>query len=81
MGHAIYIGDHDPVIGVYEHFHEPFVYFPGMESAKKHEVAEDHEAFDMVAVGFVLELFDYAIDRWNAGGATIEGGRNGTGVV
>lgn len=53
----------------------------GVEAAEEHEVPEDHEALDVVAVGFCVELVDDAVDGGDAGGAVVEGFWDGCGVV
>lgn len=74
LAHAVDVGNHDPVVGVDEEFHEPFVNGGGMNAAEEHEIAEDHEAFDVVAVTVFENAVDGFVDRVNAGGAIVEGG-------
>ena len=50
LGHAIDIWHHDPVIGIDEHFHKPAVDVVGTDPAEQHEIAQNHETFDVVAV-------------------------------
>ncbi len=72
LAHPVDVGDHHPVVGIDEHFHEPLVDGIGMELAQEHEVAEDHEPFDMVAVPGAERGADGVIDRFDASRAVIE---------
>lgn len=81
LRHAVDIGNHDPIIGVDEEFHEPLVDRMWIEAAKQHEIPQHHESLDVVAVGFILELSDDAVDGRDAGGGVVERFRDGSGVL
>ncbi len=34
LGHAVNIGNHDPIVGIDVEFHKPFVHFVGMDFAE-----------------------------------------------
>lgn len=71
MGHAVDVGEHDPVGGVDEHFHEPAVDIVGVDFGHEHGAADDHEAGDVVAPGAVLEAADGVVEGEEAGGAVV----------
>ena len=81
LAHAVYVGNHDPVVGVDKEFHEPAVDFVGIDFAEEHEVAENHEAFDVVAVAGLEDGADGVVDGGNAGGGGVEGVGHGAGEV
>lgn len=74
LAHAVNVGDHDPVVGIDEEFHEPFVNCGGVNAAEEHEVAENHETFDVVAVAVLKNAVDGFVYGVDAGGAIVEGG-------
>ena len=74
LGHAVDVGDHDPVVGVDEEFHEPAVNVVGVDATEEHEVAEDHEALDVVAIAGFVGALDGVVDGGDAGGAVVKGG-------
>lgn len=51
LAHAVDVGDHDPVVGVDVHFHEPLVSVIGISTCEEEVIAQDHESFDVVVVG------------------------------
>lgn len=73
LAHAVNVGDHDPVIGVDEEFHEPLVNGGGVNAAEEHEIAEDHEPFDVVAVAVFENAVDSFVNGIDSGGAIVEG--------
>ena len=72
LAHAVNIGNHDPIIGIDKEFHKPAVNFIGVDFAEEHEVAENHEALDVVAVAGLEDGADGIINGFNAGGGGVE---------
>lgn len=79
LAHAIDVGDHDPVVGVDVHFHEPLVNVIGISTCEEEVVAQDHESFDVVVVGVTQGFGDHGIKGWDAGGGGVKAGRQGMG--
>lgn len=52
-----------------------------MDAAEEHEVTEDHQSLDMVAPRVTEDIADDVIDWRDAGGAGVEGIRDGVMVV
>lgn len=79
LTHAIYIGDHYPIVGIYEHFHEPFIDIVRMKLAQQHKVAQYHEPLYMVAITGLQHLAYGIVDGWYASSAVIKAGGYGAG--
>ena len=80
LAHSIDIGDHNPVVTIDEHFHEPAVDLFGVKFAQEHEPSEGHKSLNMMAVsGFSYSAYDI-VDRKDPGGSVVKRGRYFTGM-
>jgi len=73
LAHAVDVGYHDPVVGVDKQLHEPLVNRRRIDFAEQHEVAQDHQPFDVVTVGVSQDAANDRVDRFDAGRAVVEG--------
>ena len=76
LAHSVDVGNHDPVIAIDKHLHEPSVDFIWVKFAKEHESPECHEPFNMVAVAGFFDPYNDVIDGRNSGGAFIKRDRD-----
>ncbi len=65
LAHSIDIRHHDPVVSVDKQLHEPPVNIVGINPAEEHEIAQDHESLNVVAIGMIERAVDADINGWN----------------
>ncbi len=66
LAHPVDVGHHHPVVCINKKFHKPLVNGIRVDPAEAHDVAEDHESFDMVSISGRKGVLDNVIDRKNA---------------
>ena len=53
LTHSIDIRNHYPVVGINKQLHEPAVDTVGMKAAKQHQIAQQHQTLDVMAIASV----------------------------
>jgi hypothetical protein len=65
LRHAIDVGHHHPIIGINEQSHKPSMHLIGIKFAQAHEIAQDHQALDVMGITRLLNFLNYVVDRRN----------------
>ena len=76
QAHAVNIRNHNPIKGIDKQLHEPTINLIGIEFTKHHDVAQDHQTFNVMGVSRLFDLFNQRIHGIKTCGSLIKTFRN-----